>query len=124
MPTPSNGQTPTQPEPFSVPRKHPRIPLTIEVRCEGAGAAERFLTKDVSAGGVFLFTTRVYPMGANVEVAFYIPYHHQEIRSKGKVVRHSQNRGTGLVDGMAIEFEGLSEAARESIDRYMERTKK
>jgi len=104
-------------------RKQPRIPLTIEMRCAGAGRAERFISKDLSAVGVFLYTTRVYPVGAQLELAFYVPYHHQEIRAKACVARHSQDAETGLVDGMGLEFTELSETAAGHIARYIERTK-
>ncbi len=109
--------------PYPAERKQPRIPLTIEIRCVGAGSAERFISKDLSAGGVFLYTTRVYPVGAELELSFYVPYHHEEIRARARVARHSQDGATGLVDGMGLEFSDLSEAAAGHIARYIERTK-
>lgn len=110
------------PPPFSVERKHPRIPLTIEIECEGAGRTERFLSKDVSGGGAFLYSTRVYPMDAKLKLSFHIPYHRERITVAGRVVRHSQDPQSGLIDGMGIEFLDLDEKVRESLDRYVNET--
>lgn len=112
------------PPPFAIPRKHPRIPLTIEIRCDGAGRAERFISRDISSGGAFLYTTRVYPIGAKVELAFYLPYHHNMIQVTGLVRRHSQDAQSGLVDGMGIEFVDVGMETQKLLDDYMDRTKK
>ncbi|MCB0220142.1 MAG: PilZ domain-containing protein [Chrysiogenetes bacterium] len=114
----------SQPAPYAVERKHPRIPLTIEIRCKGSGRSERFISRDLSPGGVFLYTTRVYPIDATVDLSFYVPYHHEQITVRGRVARHSQDTVSGIVDGMGIEFTEVPEDARESIDHYMQTTRK
>lgn len=112
------------PAPYAVERKHPRIPLTIEIRCKGSGRSERFISRDLSPGGVFLYTTRVYPIDATVDLSFYVPYHHEQITVRGRVARHSQDTVSGIVDGMGIEFTEVPEDAQQSIDHYMQTTRK
>jgi len=119
----SASSSPTPP-PYTVPRKHPRIPLTIEIRCDGSGRAERFISRDISTGGVFLYTTRVYPLDVKVELGFYLPYHHEQVSVVGYVRRHSQDPQSGLVDGMGIEFENVPEAVQKSLENYIDRTKR
>lgn len=122
----SRSVSTSQPQPaaYAVERKHPRIPLTIEIRCKGAGRSERFISRDLSPGGVFLYTTRVYPIDAMVDLSFYVPYHHEQINVRGKIVRHSQDAGSGIVDGMGIEFVEIGEDAQASIEHYMKTTHK
>ena len=119
-----SSTTPSSPAPYAVERKHPRIPLTIEIRCKGAGRSERFISRDLSPGGAFLYTTRVYPVDAHLELSFYVPSHHEQITVRGRVARHSQDAVSGIVDGMGIEFTDITETARESIDRYIQTTRK
>lgn len=104
------------------PRRHPRIPLALEVRCDAYVKPMTYVSRNISSGGVFMEAAQVYPQGARLALSCKLPYAHGELQLKGIVVRHSQEALTGLVDGMAIEFESLTDADRQALDAYLQET--
>ncbi len=107
---------------FGTRRHHPRIPVTLEIRGSQAVKSVPFVSKDLSGSGVFLHATRVYPAGAEVKLEFEIPYTHKPIEVGAKVVRHATDPDTGLVNGMALEFQGRRDEIAGLIEDYLSST--
>ena len=103
-------------------RKYPRIPVALEIRCEESSKPITFVSRDISLGGVFVETSHVFPVGVNVILQCKLPYTHGELRIQGQVVRHNQDSHSGVVDGMAIHFQDLTQLDKQIIQEYIEHT--
>ena len=103
-------------------RKYPRIPLSMEVRCRDHAKFLMLVSKDISEGGIFVESSHIFPIGAELEMQGKLPYAHGELKIQGTVVRHHQEPNSGTIDGMAIEFKSLSEKERKMICNYIEHT--
>ena len=103
-------------------RRYPRIPLTLEMRCPNRTKPFTFVTRDLSAGGVFIQSQSVFPLGEKIDLSCKLPYAHGDLLLKGRVVRHSQEQETGIIDGMAVEFENLSDTDRRALTQYIDST--
>jgi PilZ domain len=51
-------------------RQHSRSPRIVEVRCEAGEHNELFLSRDISAGGVFLKTPDPLPANSEIVLTF------------------------------------------------------
>ena len=54
-------------------RRDPRVPLVLRVEYPGAPDAMRDVTEDLSAGGIFIRTTRELPLGARLPLHISFP---------------------------------------------------
>jgi Tfp pilus assembly protein PilZ len=107
------------PDTFGTRRRHPRIPVTIEIKSTHASASVPFVSKDLSGIGIFLHGTRVYPVGAEVKLEFEIPYSHETVAVTAKVIRHATDPETGLVNGMGLEFTNRGDQIAGLIEQYL-----
>jgi c-di-GMP-binding flagellar brake protein YcgR len=76
-------------------RSHARFPLSIEITLIVAGERYRAQSRDVSLGGMFVYTDIKVPFGANVDVLLKLPALKDEI-TVGAVARWHQDGGVGL----------------------------
>ena len=76
-------------------------------------------SSDISEGGLFIATVNVQPLGSPVEVAFALPSGEQ-VMARGLVKWVREPTGDHLHPGMGIQFEGLTEDAREAVHRFIE----
>ncbi len=109
-------------ETFGTRRRHPRIPVTIEIKAVHAERSVPFVSKDLSGIGVFLHGTRVYPVGAEMKLEFEIPYSHETVAVTAKVIRHATDPETGLVNGMGLEFINRGDQIAGLIEQYLSST--
>lgn len=103
-------------------RRYPRIPVTLEIRCAVGSAPTTFVTRDLSAGGLSIFATQVFPLGTELALQCKLPYAHGELKLKGRVVRHEPDPQSGLVRGMGIEFSDLTATQRQTLESYLQNT--
>ena len=77
------------PSPDSVPRRFARIKLAAQIIVSGEGlsAVTPFQTKDVSEGGVFIYTHDLLPVGTRVDFTLVLGEKTASIRGRGEVVR-------------------------------------
>jgi hypothetical protein len=83
-------------------------PARILLESEDRKGEYNLMTRDVSSGGAFLYSSHAFPKGASVKMEFLILQHtlgkasgdkgRAKVRVKGKVVRADS-------DGIAISFE-------------------
>ena len=74
---------------------------------------------DISMGGVFLASNIPVRIGTFLFLSLALPPHKRHIRLTGEVVRITKP-GSQLVQGMGIRFVGLSDAAREHLEEFLE----
>lgn len=87
-------------------RRHPRRPVALQCRVEGAAAPSAMQLGDLSANGCFVATADVVPIGS--QLTLWVAISGAEISLPGRVVRVQPGRGFGF----AIDVDGLTDSAR------------
>jgi c-di-GMP-binding flagellar brake protein YcgR len=95
-------------------RQYRRAKLVTQVKCVPLSRDELLLTRDISAGGVFIRTKVPLPVNAEVIVSFRLEPKAPAISCRGKVV----NSVSGL--GMGIQFSDLNEEGRSAIQEFVD----
>jgi hypothetical protein len=133
-----NGTTdPPQPEPSdpgpaaAAPgekRQHLRFDKVFPVRVESILFGQMpCVARNVSAGGIFLETADLLPLGARVRVCFLTPDESTEIVAVGDVKNHyfinyAQGGAPRSVSGMAVRFLSFEDESqqvlRDCLDRF------
>lgn len=120
-PTPSAAPRPP-PAPRGGPdnRVHSRARLRVQVDFESDHNFFTGFSSDISEGGLFVATVNIQPLGSPVEVAFALPTGEQ-VMARGTVrwVRENNDRDPSVQPGMGIQFEALSEDAREAVHSFI-----
>lgn len=122
QPKPAPPPLPTAPPPLQAVnnRIHPRAQLKVQVDFESDHNFFTGFSSDISEGGLFVATVNIQPLGSPVEVAFALPSGEQ-VMARGRVrwVREADARGHSEQPGMGIQFEALSEDAREAVQQFI-----
>jgi uncharacterized protein (TIGR02266 family) len=100
-------------------REHQRFAVDLDV---SLGSDHNFyagFAENLSAGGVFVATHQIRPVGESVEVTVHLP-DGTEIRAVGEVrwVRVF-NADSDLPPGVGLRFRQLDEAANGAIERFL-----
>jgi PilZ domain len=95
-------------------RQYRRAALVTAVRCEATGREAMLLTRDISAGGLFVTGSDPFPAGSEVQISLRLAGGRPALACVGKVV-HSL---PGI--GMGIEFENLSSNLLESLQKFVD----
>jgi hypothetical protein len=95
-------------------RQHRRAVLVTQVRCESLGRDDLLLSRDISAGGVFVSAKDPFPNDCEVGLALRLHSRGPLITCQGRVVYSLK----GL--GMGIQFHDLSEETREALAKFVE----
>lgn len=95
-------------------RRQRRVRLITEVKCEAMSRDEFLVTRDVSAGGLFVNTKSPLPLDSLVRIAFSLAAGSPAISCNGLVVYSMQ----GL--GMGIQFADLSEESRTALEKFVD----
>lgn len=101
---------PAKASPKSDKRKHPRVSLNMLVQVD-VESIEKFKDEhcaDISAGGMFLRTKDVRPVGASVFFQLKLKDGGPLIEGQARVVRVAD-------DGMGVEFESLLEPSKSIV---------
>jgi hypothetical protein len=77
-------------------RRHKRDEAALEVRCEAFGLDEIFISRDVSAGGLFLKTPNPLVAGSVVDLTFGVSPEEPGIACSGRVVYSLPGVGMGI----------------------------
>jgi len=90
------------------------------VRVDYATVDEIFseFTSDINEGGLFIETEKPPPAGTEVSMQFTLPGGHEAVTTVGRVVRVSAGEDSSP-SGMGIEFETLSDEARDRINEII-----
>ena len=93
-------------------RQHPRIPCQIQVIVEGLPAPMAMTSRDISHGGVFLFSRA--PRALNCELDVTIQAGRDQVRARGLVVHHLAGVGFG------VRFLEVSARDRDTLADFLE----
>ena len=103
-------------------REHPRYRVDLDV---SLGSDHNFyvgLVENLSAGGVFVATHLLKPVGEVIELAIHLPDSSDVVSGTGEVrwIReYAENSDTP--PGMGIRFLELAEGSHEAIERFLAR---
>jgi hypothetical protein len=95
-------------------RQQRRAKLITQVTCDALSRDEVLVTRDISAGGLFITTKNPLPLDSVVRLTFSLGAGHPNTLCAGRVV-YSQK---GM--GMGIQFADLSETDRESLEKFVD----
>jgi hypothetical protein len=117
---------PTAPDPREK-RQHLRFDKVFPVRVESILFGQMScVARNVSAGGIFLETADLLPLGARVRVCFLTADETTEIAAIGDVKNHyfmnyAHGGSARSVAGMAIRFLGFEDHSREVLRDCLDR---
>jgi uncharacterized protein (TIGR02266 family) len=77
---------------------------------------------NISRGGMFISTKKPLKVGTAISLEFIIPDIKVPIKVKGKVLwinEPKQIKGTNLIPGMGIKFQGLHEKERKKLSDFV-----
>ena len=95
-------------------RRQRRVKLITEVKCEALNRDEMLVTRDVSAGGLFVRAKNPLPLQSEVRVAFSLAAGSPAIACGGRVVYSMPGMGMG------IEFGDLSDESRAALEKFVD----
>ena len=76
---------------------------------------------DIGAGGVFLETDLLFPVGEELDLEFEVPGRPGSVRGRGEVVRVVVD---GTDPGVAVQLKGLSMEERRALSRMSDLTRR
>jgi len=94
-------------------RRHPRLPVLVECRLDGASGRHEMRMTDLSPTGCFVDTSMSFPEGTRVILSAKLG--EGEVALPGRVVPVK----TGGF-GFGIEFVDLDEGAKKQLDAYLQ----
>jgi protein-tyrosine kinase len=93
-------------------RKYPRLPIATQVQCKTPSRDELLLTREISAGGLFLKCEDPMPKDSEVTLSFCLASGGLAIQCRGRVVYSV----VGV--GMGVQFLDLGEESRRAIQTH------
>lgn len=101
-------------------REHERVDVEVGVGVYSESNFYTGFTSDISAGGLFVATYDIRPIGAVVNLEFTLPDGH-EVKVKGEVrwVKDPIDSDSDGSPGYGVKFEELSENDREAIEEFI-----
>jgi hypothetical protein len=93
-------------------RRHPRLPVLVDCRVEGASGRNEIRMTDLSPTGCYVDTAMSFPEGTRVTL--YAQFGEAEVALPGRVIPLKSGGGFG------VEFENLDDAARQQLDAYLQ----
>lgn len=116
--TPAVARGPALPGPEPVRRKHERVAMVLEVRPTSIADLIRMWTRDISAGGMFLSSSQLLPLGTELELAVKHPTTGTVFNVEAVVRRHGDHKAGS---GLGVEFT-MSEERRLEFFRFITST--
>jgi uncharacterized protein (TIGR02266 family) len=101
-------------------RASPRLGIQIPVEFQSLKAFRAARSLDVSARGIFLRTTQVYPVGEDILVRFNLPGVAHPFKAIGRVVWSSAvDTSQGLPAGMGVHFLDMEGQEQGIVEQYV-----
>lgn len=101
-------------------RAHVRYAVELDISINSEHNFYAGLVENFSAGGVFIATHLVKPVGEHLELVIHLPEGEQPIRLVGEVrwVRE-YHEGSNVPPGMGVRFVELDPTAEEQINSFL-----
>lgn len=96
-------------------RAFPRADINLAVVCRGVGGAIEDFARKIGAGGMFIETEALEPIGTRVDLQFRLPGIPGPVEVTGRVA-WTRPHGSDHPGGMGIAFDGLDAATRARIE--------
>ena len=104
-------------------RKHPRMPVSVQVRYRNLDDFFYDYALNISHGGIFIKTRRPLEKGAEVEIEFEVPDTQSKFKTRGRVVRVIFSGDDEYEPaGMGVAFDPLEESDKKMIDLLWQTT--
>jgi uncharacterized protein (TIGR02266 family) len=107
-------------------RSHPRIDLRVSVQVEQESRLQKFFSRNLSSGGVFLEVADEPPaIGTHLKLAFDIPGIQRSFRAEAEVVHHHRfetyddKMKKQTRTGIGLKFLNLTAADQTLIQKYI-----
>ncbi len=95
-------------------RKYRRARLITQVKCEALGREDVAVTRDVSAGGMFLNDPNPFPKNSTVTLSFRLSPTEPLLSCQGEVVYSLKGAGMG------IAFTEIAEDIRQALEKFVD----
>lgn len=102
-----------------------RRDFKVQVQVQHESQLQKFYSKNISSGGIFLQTEDLIPIGNELQLSFSIPGRKQPLKVSAKVVRHHKMQGMDdnfnptNINGIGLSFVNLSSEDQNTIDQYI-----
>ncbi len=104
---------------YSEQRRHPRVPLYVEVSFGEVAEDVTEYILNISRGGLFIETFSPLKPGALLQINFYLPDAGHSFNVTGSVA-WSRNMATAAgPPGMGIQFQDISQQDADLLDEYV-----
>ena len=97
-------------------RKFRRARLITQVKCEAVGREDVAVTRDVSAGGMFLNDPNPFPKNSTVTLAFRLSPTDPLLTCQGEVVYSLKGVGMG------VQFTEVSEEISQALEKFVDQS--
>lgn len=102
-------------------RAYPRYGVDLDV---SLGSDHNFyagFVENISAGGVFVATHAIKPVGERLELTIHVPDSEEPVRAIGEVrwIRE-YSEASDVPPGMGVRFVELAASAQQAIERFLE----
>lgn len=94
-------------------RKFRRAKLVTQVKCEAVGREDIAVTRDVSAGGMFLNDPNPFPKNSAVSLSFRLSPTEPLLSCQGNVVYSLKGVGMGIM------FTNISEEILQALEKFV-----
>jgi uncharacterized protein (TIGR02266 family) len=101
-------------------RDQERVALEVDIGLHSATQFYAGISGDISEGGLFISTVKLFPIGTDLTVSFVLPSG-IAITTLGTVAWHAQPRDEQTKPGMGVRFSRLAQADHEAIDAFLKR---
>ncbi len=103
-------------------RRVQRVPIEADIGLQSDTNFYTGFTEDISAGGIFVATYNLLPLGSMVTISFTLPDGHLVV-CKGRVRWHREHNeaAADISPGIGVQFEGLSPADQRAITHFLAR---
>jgi uncharacterized protein (TIGR02266 family) len=107
-------------------QRQPRIDLRVSVQVQQESRLQRYFSKNLSTGGIFLEVEKeAPPIGSKLNLSFDIPGIQHAFRAKAEVVHHhtfdsyDERMRKSTKTGIGLRFLDLTPADEELIQKYV-----
>ena len=104
-------------------RRAARAPVTVRIEYSTVDALFSDFTRNINEGGIFVETDEAIPLDEKVELKLRLPGSAEVVHARGRVVRVEPATQSSAA-GIAIEFEQLDGAARDTINAAVRKLRK
>ena len=101
-------------------RKAPRTESSFMVRFKSKEGLEGFFSKNLSAGGMFLPTPVLKPVGTKVQLVIIHPVNDKDFDLEAEVVRVNEDKTPEEPKGMALKFSSLTPERESQLKDFIQ----